>query len=71
MNFNQFVTRENVNYEREDFYNFMCVALKVEKQLPLMDFSSWSKWLEIFYNVQDDASRDLVDTQDDCLGVLF
>ena len=71
MNFNQFVTRENVNYEREDFYNFMCVALKVEGQLPLMDFSSWSKWLEIFYNVQDDDSRDLADTQADALSIPF
>jgi len=68
MNFNEFCRQCNVNYDREEFFYFMC-GVDAGSPQPRM-LKAWQDWYHTFAQINDDA-RDLADTQADALGVLF
>ena len=68
MNFNEFCRQCNVNYDREEFFYFMC-GVDADSPQPRM-LKAWQDWYHVFVQVNDDA-RDLADTQANSLGVLF
>ena len=69
--FNQFCRNASVNWEREEFYNFVRKQLGTPEgaMVGSMTGREWFKLWNQFLG-QDDA-QDLADTQADALGVLF
>lgn len=68
--FNKATRELNINYDREEFYNFMRGLEGITPtRLQERTLAEWQGWYEIFL-INDDA-RDLASTQADALGVLF
>lgn len=67
--FNKATRELNINYDREEFYNFMRGLDTTLTRLQERTLAEWQGWYDIF-QVNDDA-RDLASTQADALGVLF